>query len=58
MAMRFCTTCGRNVNAQRRFGIGTLILVLITGGIWILFMPFYAKQCPICRSYDGLERIK
>ena len=48
MAVVYCALCERNVDSKRHFGIGTLILVLVTAGVWILAMPFYNKQCPFC----------
>jgi len=48
MAIRYCALCKRNVEAKRKIGVGSLILVLVTGGFWILALPFYQKRCPIC----------
>jgi len=48
MAIRYCALCERNVEAKRKIGVGSLILVLVTAGFWILALPFYQKRCPIC----------
>ena len=50
MAVKYGGLCERNVEAKRKIGIGSLILVLLTAGFWILALPFYAKRCPICTA--------
>lgn len=50
MAIKYCTLCQRNVSPKRKIGIGTLIGILCTGVIWILFIPFYKKRCPLCQG--------
>ena len=34
--------------SRRKIGVGTLILVLMTSGFWVLAVPFYEERCPIC----------
>ena len=48
MAVKYCTLCQRNVTPKRKIGVGTLIGVFFTGFIWVLFIPFYKKRCPLC----------
>lgn len=50
MATLYCNLCERMVEAKRHIGIGTLLLVLLTGLVWLVFIPFYGKKCPICKS--------
>ena len=50
MATKYCTLCERSVEAKRVIGVGTLILVLITGGLWLPIIFFYGKRCSICKS--------
>jgi hypothetical protein len=50
MGVRFCKLCSRDVVPKRKIGVGTLILVLFTGFIWLLTIPFYSKRCPICNG--------
>lgn len=50
MAIKYCTLCNRNVTPKRKIGIGTLICILFTGFIWVLFIPFYKKRCPLCHG--------
>jgi hypothetical protein len=52
MAQKYCKLCKRNVEAKRQIGVGTLILILLTGGFWILLIPFYSQRCSICKSND------
>ena len=47
---RFCLNCERKVRAKAHYGIGTLILAVITAGLWLLVMPFYPARCPICQD--------
>lgn len=50
MATMYCHLCQRPVEARRHFGIGTLILLILTWAQWLIVMPFYPKRCPICQS--------
>jgi len=54
---KYCSFCERPVQPKRRIGIGTLILVLITSGLWVFLIVFYRKRCPIC-SGTGLMSTK
>lgn len=47
--MHSCFRCGV-VEGRRNIGVGTLLLVLITTGWWLLAIPFYKKRCPICKA--------
>ncbi|HUG00733.1 MAG TPA: hypothetical protein VML95_02595 [Longimicrobiales bacterium] len=38
------------MDARRQIGVGTICLAVITGGLWLLAIPFYQKRCSICRS--------
>ncbi len=57
MAIKYCALCERNVEAKRKIGVGSLILVLVTGGFWILALPFYHKRCPICVGTE-LQKVR
>src|SRR5712691_11771935 len=50
MATMYCTLCEQSVEAQRQIGVGTLILSVLTGGLWLLAIPCYQERCPICKS--------
>ena len=50
MAIKYCDLCERQVEAKRNIGVGTLILVICSAGLWLLAIPFYAKRCAICKS--------
>lgn len=56
MTIKYCELCQRNVEAKRKFGIGTLIAVLVTMGFWILVLPLYMKRCPICSGASFSRR--
>ena len=55
MSIKYCECCERNVNMQMQIGCGTLILCIITCGLWLPFILFYSKQCPICRTKASLN---
>jgi len=50
MSAMYCALCRRPVEASRHIGPGTVVLAVITGGVWLMAIPFYAKRCSICRS--------
>lgn len=50
MATMYCALCSRPVEANRQIGAGTIVLGLVTGGVWFLAVPFYPKRCSICKS--------
>lgn len=46
----YCRACERTTHFKRQFGVGTLIGVVVTGGLWLLALPFYEKRCSICKT--------
>jgi hypothetical protein len=46
----YCALCARPVEAKRQIGVGTAVLAVLSGGLWLLAIPFYSKRCSICRS--------
>lgn len=56
MAQKYCNLCERYVETKRDMGIGTLILVIITGGFWILMILFYGQRCSICKTKNISKR--
>lgn len=50
MSAKYCEACERFVTPKRKIGIGTFLLVLITGGFWLFTILFYSKRCPICNG--------
>ncbi len=57
MAQKYCNLCERNVEAKRQIGMGTLILIFLTFGFWIILIPFYRIRCSICKSTQ-LSKLK
>lgn len=43
-----CNYCNKETMFSRRFGIGTLVGVIITGGLWLIAMLFYPLRCKVC----------
>jgi hypothetical protein len=52
MEMIFCPNCGKPSGFKRALGFGTLFMVVITFGLWLLVVPFYTPRCINC----GLTR--
>jgi hypothetical protein len=48
--MKTCKCCNKQVIPRKKYGIGTLIGVLVTSGLWIFVMPFYPDVCYHCGS--------
>jgi hypothetical protein len=48
MNTAYCPKCTQETGFQRKLGFGTFFAVLITGGFWLLALPFYPKRCNIC----------
>ena len=52
MQMIECPNCGKLTGFKRNLGFGTFLMVVITGGLWLLAIPFYPPRCITC----GLTR--
>ncbi len=48
MKVAYCPNCGQETGSQRKLGFGTFFAVILTGGLWLLALPFYPKRCNIC----------
>jgi len=58
MKFYYCPHCGRETGHKRALGWGTFFAVLLTGGLWLLAIPFYPKRCIICGSKEKPPRSK
>ena len=52
MQMIHCPNCGKLTGFKRSLGFGTFFMVVLTGGLWLLAIPFYPTRCITC----GLTR--
>ncbi len=43
-----CETCKTPRPFKRALGWGTFFAVLLTGGFWLLLVPFYRLRCATC----------
>lgn len=50
MEMLYCQNCKKTTAHKRSLGFGTLLAVLITGGIWLIAILFYPQRCIACGS--------
>jgi len=50
MKMIHCSNCGKTTGHKRALGFGTLFMVLLTGGLWLIAIPFYPVRCIVCGS--------
>ncbi len=48
MISEFCQSCQRVTGHKRALGWGTFFAVVLTGGSWLLAIPFYQPRCVIC----------
>ncbi len=52
MEMIYCPNCGKQSGFKRTLGFGTLFMVVLTLGLWLLVIPMYPPRCINC----GLPR--
>lgn len=50
MNFRYCCRCEKETAHKRALGVGTIIMVIITLGLWLLVLPFYPTRCIHCAS--------
>lgn len=50
MFSKYCPVCHESTPHKRQFGIGSLILFIVTCGLWILVLPLYPVRCSRCGS--------
>lgn len=48
MRMEDCPNCGKKTGHKAALGWGTFFAVILTGGLWLLAIPFYPKRCIVC----------
>lgn len=48
MKTYFCSSCKRETGFKRALGWGTFFACILTGGLWLLTIPFYPKRCIVC----------
>ena len=53
MEMLQCSNCNKLTGFKRHLGLGTIIGILLTCGLWVLAIPFYPKRCIVCGSEQG-----
>ena len=53
--MRFlqCYNCGCRRGFKRALGLGTLVMIVLTFGLWILMIPFYPSRCIVCGGSEN-----
>jgi len=59
MSTKYCLNCERVVAAKRVIGVGTYLMTCLSLGMWLVFIPFYSKRCPICKDSNfGILSVK
>lgn len=53
MQVQHCENCGKLIGYKRNLGFGTIIMIVITFGLWILVLPFYPVRCSACGISRG-----
>ena len=56
MQINSCPNCGKLTGFKRSLGVGTLVMVLLTCGFWLLTIPFYPVRCMSCGVTRGTAR--
>jgi len=51
MKVEYCKTCSKQTMFKRSLGFGTFFAVILTGGFWILAIPFYPIRCTQCGTH-------
>ena len=54
----FCNNCEKEVLPVRPMGLGTLLMILLTCGFWIICIPFYSLRCGTCKNLLSKENIQ
>lgn len=54
----YCYTCKQQRVFRRHVGLISLMLMLMTGGFWILAIFFYTKRCNGCGCTIGDNRLR
>lgn len=48
MKIAYCKHCGKETRFKRSFGLGTVVGLLLTFGLWVIAMPLYTPRCTEC----------
>jgi len=48
MNFRYCSRCEKETGHKRALGVGTIIMVCLTLGLWLLIIPVYPTRCIHC----------
>ena len=54
----YCYTCKQQRVFRRHVGLISLMLMLMTGGLWIFIILFYTKKCSGCGCTIGNNRLR
>lgn len=55
MQVRYCSTCNKQAMFKRQLGFGTFFATIISGGFWLLALPFYPKRCTQCGTTSAQQ---
>jgi hypothetical protein len=53
MKYEYCPNCQKHMGFKRALGWGTFFTALVTGGLWLLAIPFYPVRCMGCGFDEG-----
>jgi hypothetical protein len=48
MRMRYCGNCEKETGHKRALGLGTMLAIILTLGLWLLVLPLYPTRCIVC----------
>jgi hypothetical protein len=48
MKNSWCPKCNKVTRWQRQYSVFTMLLLIASGGFWLLALPFYKSYCTSC----------
>lgn len=58
MDVLYCPNCQKKSGFKRALGVGTIIMIVLTCGFWLLLVPLYPARCINCGTTRGSAMIQ
>lgn len=53
MEVIYCPNCQKRTGFKRSLGVGTIITIFLTAGLWLFVIPVYPARCIVCGTTRG-----